>query len=426
LDNIISSQFCIHIGIFIDYVLQNTKFDYWTFLKMEENPTMRYRTPFLAVTTIIIIIGLTACKASDDSIGGNGNGTDQDADAGIDGGSNGNKDTDNSNDGGENETDGGIDTDTGYDIDNDGFSGKNGDCDDSEPFVNPNAIEDLGPDGNGDLVDNDCDGETDEEEGCDCPDVGAKTAELVMAIDLCDTRFVSSVKKIYSSTNTGAVAFGTVSAMGNNDCLYAHRGCEMAVLSTGPVGQPNPNNAIGMGAPSLANDPQPMYQGSIEAPGQPQTVCDVSQLVLEMKMPSNAKGFSFDFVFGSAEYDEWILKNYNDTFYAILEYSKLNGGSTTNIAFDDNNSEIEVDADFFENAQHLCDETGSGWAPETNEKSGSTGWLRTTWNVEPNDEFKLTFSIHDEGDCIYDSIVFLDNFRFHTEPVEPGTEPVVQ
>ncbi len=346
------------------------------------------------------------------------------ADGGADGSADNGGDTETGSDGGA--SDAGGDTGPGYDVDGDGFTKQQGDCDDQEEFVNPNAIEDLGVDGGGDEVDNDCDGETDELESCDCPELGDLPAELVMAMELCDTRFGLGVQR-KSSSPGGVVAFATVSAMGNNDCLYAHQGCEMTALSTGPVGQPNPNSAIGMGlSGTLLNDPKPDFQGDIPSTGVKQLSCDVSQLAIDMRAPSNALGFSFDFLFGSAEYDEWILQNYNDTFYAILEYSALNGGATTNIAFDDNGSEIEVDANYFENALHLCDESGSGWEPEITSKSGSTGWLRTTWNVAPGDEFKLTFSIHDEGDCVFDSIVFIDNFRWHTEAVEPGTEPVVR
>jgi hypothetical protein len=154
------------------------------------------------------------------------------------------------------------------------------------------------------------------------------------------------------------------------------------------------------------------------------TSCDRSQIRLELTAPSNALGFSFDFLFGSAEYPEWVGMGYNDAFYAIMQYAGLNGGATTNISFDDSSNEIEVDTNFFENSAHPCDESGSGWEPAISGGSGSTGWLRTSWNVDPGDSFVMTFSIHDEGDCIYDSITFIDNWKWSTEPVEPGTHPV--
>ncbi len=33
----------------------------------------------------------------------------------------------------------------------------------------------------------------------------------------------------------------------------------------------------------------------------------------------------------------------------------------------------------------------------------------------------LTFSIHDEGDGIYDSVVIIDNFQWAVGEVDPGT-----
>jgi hypothetical protein len=44
--------------------------------------------------------------------------------------------------------------------------------------------------------------------------------------------------------------------------------------------------------------------------------------------------------------------------------------------------------------------------------------------VDPYDTFYITFSIHDEGDCVYDSIAFIDRFVWSTEPVDEGTVPV--
>jgi hypothetical protein len=54
----------------------------------------------------------------------------------------------------------------------------------------------------------------------------------------------------------------------------------------------------------------------------------------------------------------------------------------------------------------------------------STGWLITTWNIEPGETFTLTFHIHDTADDLLDSEVILDNFTWYTTPVTPGTEPI--
>jgi hypothetical protein len=129
----------------------------------------------------------------------------------------------------------------------------------------------------------------------------------------------------------------------------------------------------------------------------------------------------------SAEYPEWVDLGYNDTFYAIID--RPDHDERQNISFDDYDHEIEVDNAFFEDPPHT-DLTGTGydgqcwdeWYYEQDVCGSSTGWLRTQWNVEPNEEFSVTFSIHDEGDGVWDSTVILDNFQWSLNPVDPGTD----
>ena len=71
--------------------------------------------------------------------------------------------------------------------------------------------------------------------------------------------------------------------------------------------------------------------------------------------------------------------------------------------------------------------TGFGCAPDQISDTGaygsSTGWLTTSWSIEPGESFDLTFHIHDTSDQIMDSEVLLDNFQWHTSTVLLGTEP---
>ena len=75
----------------------------------------------------------------------------------------------------------------------------------------------------------------------------------------------------------------------------------------------------------------------------------------------------------------------------MLEVPSTNNGKSTNIAFD---------------------------------AHGSTGWLRTSRSIRAAERFVLTFSIHDEGDGIYDSLVVLDNFRWHEYDAVGTTDPL--
>jgi hypothetical protein len=283
-------------------------------------------------------------------------------------------------------------------------------------------------------VDSDSDSDSDSDawdtdHNCDCPDVEGELAQhYCEAMNMCpEFDFIVSAETSSSHPDGPTVGSEVLPSQGSNDCLVAQHGCQMYVLSTGLVGNPNPNMAQGMGADDLVGsgttDPIPDYQGTSPSGGPDgELICDLNQIKLVLEAPTGAEGFSFDFLFASAEYPEWINMGYNDTFYAILEHGDYNGGSTTNISFDGNGDEIEVDVNFFENSSYPCNENGSGWEPSMD--SGSTGWLRTTHPVAGGDTFGLTFSIHDEGDCVWDSAVFIDNFQWLGEPVVNETTPI--
>lgn len=66
------------------------------------------------------------------------------------------------NDGVDNNCNGQVDED--FDGDGDGYSSATGDCDNTDPDVNPGAQELCGNDGTGDGLDNNCNNEADE--GC--------------------------------------------------------------------------------------------------------------------------------------------------------------------------------------------------------------------------------------------------------------------
>jgi hypothetical protein len=321
----------------------------------------------------------------------------------------------------------GVDT-WGMDRDDDGFTPADGDCNDGEYSVNPNAYDD--PE-NG--VDDDCDTVRDNPiVDCDC----GSMPTLLEGMDICDMRFVRSV------TETGAIPAaaegrGTRDHYGNpGNMLGRKAGCRYSLLDTGRIeptigGVGDPDRQIGtdfynpsgdiFGMWCLGTEPDPDPLGADPAP----YVCDTQQLVIEFTAPANAVGFMFDFVYLSAEYPEWVDEGYNDTFYAIID--RPDTGERINISFDDYGAEIEVDNAFFEDPP-VTDLSGTGYSDMCNNEDltyticgSSTGWLRTSWEIEPNEQFSLTFSIHDEGDGIYDSLVIIDNFQWSLDEVDPGT-----
>lgn len=201
--------------------------------------------------------------------------------------------------------------------------------------------------------------------------------------------------------------------------LVPQEGYRFLALSSGPVGSPNPAGTGDLTGRSYP-DPAPAFLGykrhdTREKP----RVFDRHQITFELKAPLRAKSFSFDFNFFSAEYPEYVQQNFNDTFYAIIQAESTNQGAPTNISFDPNNNSIEVDNNYFQNPFHPIPNTGTGF-----DRHGSTGWLRTSWPINGGEEFNLTFSIHDEGDGIYDSLVILDNFAFHEYEAVGTTDPL--
>jgi len=213
-------------------------------------------------------------------------------------------------------------------------------------------------------------------------------------------------------------AIRALERLGQSSRLVPQEGYRFLVLSSGPIWNPVP-----AGSGELSNlgkkDPLPEYMGQVKIGAVKKQVFDLHQIKLELKAPYNARSFSFDFDFFSAEYPDYVNQEFNDSFYAILEAPSTNRGRTTNIAFDADNASIEVDNNYFQKPFHPIPNTGTGF-----DYHGSTGWLRTSWPIKGGELFTLTFSIHDEGDAIYDSLVVLDNFRFHNYEAVGTTDPL--
>jgi hypothetical protein len=344
------------------------------------------------------------------------------------------------------------------DRDSDGYSPLDGDCDDYSEFVNPSAIEDLG-DGSGDGVDNDCDGSIDEDDSCTCAATGTGIPALVCAMDICiddwlglfyTSGSLSSPNGVTLSkmTNTATAAVDRFGSTSN--ALAPMKGSSYALLSSGNASQTSGARGTLLGATEWTDPWDTAHHTH-----------DVVEIVVNLKAPSNALGFSFDYVFFSAEYDDYIGTAYNDKFYAIM-----NGSSTGNVDKIINFTNCRDQSsggyvDFVDTGAcsthpygHCCyiainnsyseccwyggctggvsdfDITGTGFecaassGTDSSAKGSSTEWLRTTASVSPGETFSLRFHIHDTQDQVFDSEVILDDFKWYTQPVEPGTSPV--
>jgi len=239
-----------------------------------------------------------------------------------------------------------------------------------------------------------------------------RNPDAVLGID------VSTVLKVSVDGMNPRAAVKGLSSLGESTRLLPLEGYAFLVMSTGPVWNSQPAGTGSLGS-TMFDDPQPEYSGSRRITEETADVFDLHTVSLRLRAPLSARSFSFDFNFFSAEYPEYVNQNFNDTFYAVLEAQSTNRGRRTNIAFDSNGNSIEVDNNYFQKEFHPIPNTGTGF-----DQNGSTGWLRCSWPIRGGEEFTLTFSIHDEGDSIYDSLVLIDNFRWNGFEAVGTTDPL--
>ena len=231
-----------------------------------------------------------------------------------------------------------------------------------------------------------------------------------------------SANSVRSEKVTGPqtdMAIRAMERLNDSTRLVPMEGYRFLGLSSGPVGNRSPAGG-GELSSQVFNEPQPDFHGYLKADsGTGQAVFDLHQIIIELQAPADARCFSFDFNFFSAEYPDFINQSFNDSFYAILQAQSTNKGQRTNIAFDSNNDPIEVDSNYFQNPFHPIPNRGTGF-----DRNGSTGWLRTHWPIQPGEIFTLTFTVHDESDAIYDSLAILDNFQWHAYEAVGTTDPL--
>lgn len=341
----------------------------------------------------------------------------------------------------------------GVDYDQDGTTWPE-DCNDDEALVGPAAIEVAD-----DQVDNDCDGMTDEAvDDCEGGITGTTARDFVRSIGLCGS-YITRTQWVKGYASTRAIR----STLG--DEFPAVAGTKMIHMSTGIAKDDKDVEGVTVqpGTERGLTYPHPLWAPpKCGNAGQAPLAQDVNELIITMKVPQNAKSFSYQFNFFSAEYPEFICTEFNDRFIAILKSTaldptKLPGGAAPNcvsaqspaecnISFDSMGEPVTINNGFFgvcrsysgpnangSNITTTCAPGTEGQLvntgydkPDTNPKyglvGGATGWLTTTAPVTPGETIDLRFIILDEGDAKYDSAVLIDNFKWEVEAVEaPST-----
>jgi hypothetical protein len=369
-------------------------------------------------------------------------------------------------------------TDPTADMDKDGWSPNQGDCNDCDPNVNPGAIDVLHQVDGGTPTwgDEDCDGTPgDSAMACDTAltlaDVDPNDA--AKAIELCRTTTASDrtygvISAAYMRANgtafSPALQVGIQSMWGTN--VNVQGGKNMLAMSTGfarSVGQAGACNAITCTTNDAGVPPTGFPEDDPACPPTPVIADDVA-LELQIRVPTNATGYSFNFKFYSFEYPDWVCDThgYNDQFVALVTPPPAgayvpSGSTSGNISFDSSNHPVSVNIGFFDVcdpttptrfAQHCKATTGatcpalpSPYCPlGTSELAGTgfdvwhskvgpdgaTRWLQTQAPAQPGSVITIRFAIWDAGNSEYDSTVLIDNFQWiatgGTIPV--GTTPI--
>lgn len=336
--------------------------------------------------------------------------------------------------------DGGVPCVSGPDEDKDidGFSVNQGDCNDCDANVNPGAIDVYigGSDGGvGQWGDEDCDGAPGSSASCDDnlqlddvdPMNGARTIELCQQTGATDKTWGVISAAYVRADGTPFAAPGSQVGIQQDFGMYVHAqgGKRMLALSSGRARTPAQPDACGSHncyvGTSQVNPPSGFPQTAPNCPSATKINDDVA-LELNLRAPTNATGYSFDFRFFTFEYPEYVCSQFNDQFIALVSPAPT-GANGGNICFDSQNNPVGVNMDFFdvctgcpEGALQL---TGTGF--DVWNSAGATVWLKTKSPVVGGEELTIRFAIWDTADPAFDSTILLDNFQW---TVDGGTVSV--
>jgi hypothetical protein len=352
--------------------------------------------------------------------------------------------------------------DPNSDGDGDGWTGAQGDCNDCDPNVNPGAVEVVatpGEDGGiPEPADENCDDAVDNTlDSCDAAlaldDTNAMNG--AKAIGLCQLGSTDGTKGSpgyswgvisaqYTFANGSPQAspgqlVGILPNFGPN--VNPQEGSQMLVLSSGRarrVGDPGACNGVSCSksgpraAPAGFPAPVP---GCMGGPGT--QINDDIGLELQLRAPTNATGYKFNFKFHSFEFPEYVCSRFNDQFVALVNPPPT-GAQNGNISFDSGNNPVSINIAFFD----VCNPStasqwttacgctnppplpnpycpsgvtqlaGTGFDGAWGNEGGGTTWLQTQAPIGGGEEFTIRFATWDTSDKNLDSTVLVDNFTW--------------
>jgi hypothetical protein len=332
------------------------------------------------------------------------------------------------------------------DLDGDGFSLAQGDCNDCVALIGPSSIEVLEPPG----VDENCDGVIDEPLlTCDAalpidskdPFVAARAIELCRIArgpldwGVLEAHWVLPDGSEASPEFLGPFhqGHGIVDDLGPN--VSPRRGLNMLALSTGSARRPadhDHQSAVGMDKGYESAHPAGFPKESAACLATTGAPHDGIALQVDMRAPRNAKALAFDFDFYTYEWPKFICSENNDFFIALMDpppASAIDG----NISFDGEGNPVSVNNAFlevctcpghptspclaggkaFECNFGSAELLGTGFGADT-EAIGhaATSWLLTQAPVVPGEPVQIRFAVYDSENGTHDSLTLIDNVRW--------------
>jgi hypothetical protein len=367
--------------------------------------------------------------------------------------------------------------DPAEDGDGDGWTGAQGDCNDCDANVNPGALEVIAvADADGGLpepADENCDMQVDNV-AAPCDQALAMADQNAMsgaqAIGLCQLASADGTKgqpgysagvisATYVLANGGPLAtpaqsVGILPSFGPN--VNPQEGTKVLALSSGYArAAGDPGECAGYSCSTRGpNTPPAGFPAPVAGcQGGPGTqINDDVGLELQLRAPTNATGYRFNFKFYSFEFPEFVCSQFNDQFVALVN-PPPSGAQNGNISFDSGNNPVSINIAFFD----VCDPAtasqwaqscggctppplpnpycpsgttelvGTGYLQKSGNYGGGTSWLQTQAPIGPGEEFTIRFATWDTQDHGWDSIVLVDNFAWIAgagTTVEVVTDPV--
>ena len=330
------------------------------------------------------------------------------------------------------------------DHDGDGFSAVEGDCNDCDANMNPGAY-----DVDGNMLDEDCSGVPDDEaKACDTSLTLDSTDAFdgARAMGLCkqaDENGVGADKKwgVVSAryvkpdgtAESNTLSHGLLDSFGVNK---PQDGDRVLALSSGTARAPNQAGYKGVSGYQknyTSGTPAGYPKESAACPAvKTGQANDGAGLEVKIRVPTNAKSFSFQENFFTYEFPTFICSTFNDFYVAMLSPIPM-GLMDGNIAFDQANNPISVNNSLLQvctpqtagKKPFACPLGASSLSGTGFESHAATGWLQTQAPVKAGDIITLLFTIWDSGDGVLDSSVLIDKFEWSVDPAtSTSTTPV--